>query len=50
VLAVQNRADDAAAGLKKAIAFMSRIGNDEAAAELQKYLESIEAGRTATRK
>ncbi|UCC98855.1 MAG: fused MFS/spermidine synthase [Phycisphaerales bacterium] len=48
VLAVQNRFDEAAASLSKAIAFMSRIGNDEAAAQLQRYLQSIEAGRSAT--
>ncbi len=41
VLTVQKRYEEAAAGLKNAIAFMSRAGNDAAAAELQKYLDSI---------
>jgi tetratricopeptide (TPR) repeat protein len=40
-LVIQKRRDEAIAGLKKAIAFLSRAGNQAAAAELQKYLESI---------
>jgi tetratricopeptide (TPR) repeat protein len=45
-LVIQKRRDEAVAGLKKAIAFMSRAGNDGAAAELQKYLQSIESRRS----
>jgi tetratricopeptide (TPR) repeat protein len=41
VLTVQKRYDEAVAALKNAIAFMSRTGNGAAAAELQKYLDSI---------
>lgn len=41
-LAIQERYDEAIAGLKKAIAFMLRTSNKEAAAELQKLIEFVE--------
>jgi len=41
-LIIQKRYDEATAGLKKAVAFMLSIGNQKAAAQLQKYLELVE--------
>ncbi len=42
VLVIQERYDEALAGLKEAVSFMLRIGDKEAAAELQKHLELVE--------
>ena len=41
-LAVQERYDEAIAALKKAAHFMAYIGDKEAAAKLQEYLELVE--------
>jgi len=45
-LAVQGRHDSAIAGLTRAIAFMRQAGDEAAAAELQKYLESLESEKS----
>ena len=41
-LVIQERYDEALTGLKEAVSFMLRIGDKEAAAELQKHLELVE--------
>jgi len=43
VLTIQGRYDEAVAGLKKAVTFMRYIGNEEAAVELQKYIDFVES-------
>jgi tetratricopeptide (TPR) repeat protein len=50
VLAIQQRYDEAIAGLNKAIAFMSHLGNKEAASELQKQLKLIESKKSEQEK
>ena len=45
-LAAQGRYDNAIAGLTRAIAFMRQAGDEAAAAELQKYLESLKSGKS----
>ncbi len=45
-LMIQKRYDEAIAGLKKAIAFMLHIGNNEAAGQLQKYLELAQSKKS----
>jgi tetratricopeptide (TPR) repeat protein len=42
-LAAQGHYDDAITGLTRAIVFMRQTGDQAAAAELQKYLESLES-------
>jgi tetratricopeptide (TPR) repeat protein len=49
-LMVQERYDEAISELKKAIAFMLHTGNKEAAAGLQKLLESIESKKSEQNK
>ncbi len=46
-LVVQGRHDEAIEGLKNAVVFMQRTGNRQLAAELQKYLESIQSAKAA---
>jgi len=41
-LVIQERYDEAIAGLKKAVTFMLRIGNEEDAVKLQEHLERVE--------
>ncbi|MFH1717261.1 MAG: fused MFS/spermidine synthase [Planctomycetota bacterium] len=45
-LVAQGRDGEAIEGLKNAVAFMLRTGNEQLAAELQKYLESIQSGKS----
>ena len=45
-LAVQGRYDNAIVGLTRAIAFIQQAGDEAAAAELQKYLESLESAKS----
>ncbi|MHC4425655.1 MAG: fused MFS/spermidine synthase [Planctomycetota bacterium] len=49
-LVVQERYDEAISGLKKAVAFMSGMGNKEAAAKLQKLLGSVESKKSEQNK
>jgi len=44
-LVAQGRDDEAIEGLRNAVAFMLRTGNEQLAAELQRYLESIQSGK-----
>ena len=49
-LVIQERYDEALTGLKEAVSFMLRIGDKEAAAELQKHLELVEFRKTKQKK
>ena len=50
VLVIQERYDEALTGLKEAVSFMLRIGDKEAAAELQKHLELVEFRKSKQKK
>jgi len=50
VLVIQERYDEALTGLKEAVSFMLRIGDKEAAAELQKHLELVELRKSKQKK
>ena len=49
-LEVQERYDEAIAELKKAVSFMLHIGDQEAAAELQKHVELVELKKSKQKK
>jgi len=47
---MQERYDEALTGLKEAVSFMLRIGDKEAAGELQKHLELVELRQSKQKK